>query len=381
MERSSTVAAFNMMVEVFWYQITSAELPFPTSRAISSLPAGDGALINSGNTAYADPMFAGIYIRSNGQSGGNARWIIECTAEMSEKKFKAYVNFGNNWYVFEVQVWGPGSWTINNPGTGPALPNQIIFGEVVPIFEDFPPNERDPNHPPPAFNPFEPIVTIEAQGGGPCSAMDTVKVTLAMPVNVVIAQVVVTQDGAPYPVSLVELLAGYTFTQAGAYEMVITYTYSGSATDPLVRYFIIPGEVYPHVQAERTYGGAIPPQTPIVFDNTLLSNGSIVCDTLGGEITINFCGIFLVKWFVAPELGLTPDGVSLALAGGAQEPQGSGHMRVFPAAGFAILEVDAVPYTVRLINASDGEITLSDVTQATAGLVVVKIGAVSAEGE
>jgi len=74
---------FNMTLEVFWYQITSAELPFPTSRAITSLPPGNGALINSGHAEYMDPSYNGIYIVSNGLSGGNARWVIVTTAEMS----------------------------------------------------------------------------------------------------------------------------------------------------------------------------------------------------------------------------------------------------------------------------------------------------------
>jgi len=367
---------FNMMFEVFWYQITSAQLPFPTSRALSAIPAS-GALLGA-NSYYNDPMFAGIYIRLSG-SGGSARWTIECTEEMTGKKFKIYVNFGNNWYVYELQVWGPGSYTINNPGTGPALPNQIIFGEVVPIFEDFPPNERDPAHPPPTFNPFEPIVTIETQGEGPCSAMQQVKVTLATPANVVISQATVTLDGVAYPVSLPQLLAGYTFTQPGDYELVIIYTYSGNAADPLVQYFSIPGEVYPHVQAERTYGGVIPAQTPVVFDNVLQSNGSINCDPLDGQIEIYFCGVFLFRWFVVPQLGLTTDGDNLAIVGVTQGPQGSGHVKVSPTSGFAILEVDAVPYTAQLLNTSDGEIDLSDFTQAAAGLLVMKIGDIATD--
>jgi len=371
-----------MMVEVFWYQITSSELPFPTSRALTSLPAGNGALINSGNAAYTDPSFAGIYVRSNGLSGGNARWIIECTAEMTGKKFKAYVNFGNNWYVFEIQVWGPGSWTIENPGTGPAVPNQIIFGEVVPVFEDFPPNERDPNHPPPTFNPFEPIVTIEPQGTGSCNLMDRILVQLSEPVGVTITQVLVSRDGIPFSVSLADLLAGFVFTQAGRYEMLISFDYLGNPTQTLTAYFAVLGEPYPHLQLERTFGGTIFPQTPVVFDNVLLSNGSIENNTVNGQIEIYFCGIFLIKWFVVPQLGLTTDGLNFAIAvNGAHGPQGSGHSKVSSAVGFTVITVDSTPYTLRLINISDGDIALSDITQVTAGLIIAKIGDITAAEE
>lgn len=365
---------YNMVLEIFWYQITSAQLPFPTSRAISTLPAGNGALLGA-NADYNDPKFAGIYITSNGQSGGNTRWILTFTEEMVGKKIKVYINFGNNWYVYEIQVWGAGSWTLTNPGSGPSLPNQIIFGNPVDVFEDFEPNERDPNFPPPTFNPFQPIVTIEPLGSGPCSILDSIRVTLTEPANLTIQQVVVARNDVPYDVSLAELLAGFTFTQAGDYEMVIRYSFMGNPTETLVRDFTVLGSPYPYIQVERTFGGDIYAQTPIVFDHTLLSNGSISNDTVNGEIAINLCGVYLIKWFVVPQLGLTPDGVNFAIvSAGGQGPQGSGHVKVASTSGFSIIEVGSVPYTIQLNNISKGDITLSNFTQVTAGLVVVKIG-------
>jgi len=362
---------YSMTLAVYWYQITSAEVPFPTSRALSALPAGDGSLINSGIAYYADPMFAGIYVKSNGLGGGNNRWIIECTAEMIGKKFKVYINFGNNWYVYEIQVWGPGTFTLNNPGSGPAVPNQIIFGEVVPVFEDFPENERDPNHPPPTYNPFEPIVTIEPQGGGPCDALANVYVRLTAPANIVITQALVYRNGVLYSVPLSDLLAGYVFTQSGDYELVVYYSFSSNPTETLVRYFAIPGNQYPHIQVERTYGGVIFPQTPVEFDNVLLSNGTIDIPGFNGQIVIYVCGVFFIRWFVVPEMGLTTEGADFAIvAGGAQMQQGSGHVRVSSPAGFSIVEVESAPYIVQLNNTSDGEIVRSNSTRLRQGFLL-----------
>ena len=73
---------------------------------------------------------------------------------MVEKKIEVYTNFGNNWYVYEIQMLGVGSWTNENPGTGSALPSQIIFGNPVDAFDDFDPDEGDPHHPPPTTIPF-----------------------------------------------------------------------------------------------------------------------------------------------------------------------------------------------------------------------------------
>ena len=368
---------YNMVIVVFWYEITSQELPFPASRAISSLPAGNGALLGA-NADYYYPDFAGIYITSNGQSGQNARWVVTFTEAFVGKKIKAYENFGSSWYVHEIQVWGPGTWIMENPGSGPATPNQVIFGNPVDIFNDFEPDERDPNFPPPTYNPFEPIIDMQRAGMSACGVTNSVMVTLSEPTGLAILQVLVYRDGVPYDVSLADLLAGFLFNEAGIYRMVIYYSFMGNPTQVLTEYFTVLVEPYSYVQVERTYRGVIFPQSPVVFDNILLSNGSIYNSTYNGQVTFYFCGVFLIKWFVVPELGMATDGVDFAVVTeNAQSLRGSSHVKVSATTGFTIIEVSSVPYTVRLINTSDGEIVLSDATQATAGLVIVKIEEIS----
>jgi len=293
---------------------------------------------------------------------------------MIDRRIKAYVNFANVWYVYDLQIWGPGTWTIHNPGTGPAIPNQIIFGDPVDISEDFNPGEQSPNHPPPTYNPFRPRV-IEEFHNTLCTEVDSVSVLLIPPANVSIIQVFISKDGVPYHVPLEDLLAGYTFTEYGQYNMVIHYSFMGHPTETLTAYFLIMRDPYTYVQVERTFSGFILRQSTVVFDHTLISNGSIENNTVNGELEIHFCGIFFVKWFVAPQFGLTTDGVNFAIvSGGAQGPQGSGHSSVSPAVGYAVIEVNSVPHTFRLVNTSDEEFALSGFTQVSAGLVIAKIG-------
>ena len=372
---------YNMLKVILWYPIAAAEVPFSTFRAVSSLPPGNGALVGY-NAYYNDPRYAGIYITSNGLSGANERWMVTVTEAFVGKKIKLYEKYGNNWYVHELQAWGPGFWIMQNPSSGPAVPNQVIFGIPVDIFDDFEPNERDPNFPPPTYSPFEPIVNIQPEGEGPCRIMERVMVSLGEPANLTILQVLVYRDGVLYNVSLADLLNGFLFTEAGEYEMVIYYSYMGNPTQTLTEFFIILRDPYSYVQVEKTFGSVIFSHSPVAFDHILATNGSIELNRLNGQITFHFCGVFFIKWFVVPEMGLSKDGANFAVASDSTDgEQGSSHVCVSPAAGFTIMEIDAVPATVRLVNTSDNEIVLSHVTKVSAGLVIAKIDDVDAAEE
>jgi len=233
------MAGTGKIKELFWTQITQQELPFPTSRAISSLPSGDGAIKNSGVAEYLGPEFEGIYIRSNGQSGSAERWQIECTQDKVYEKFKVYANFGNNWYVYELQVWGVGTWAIENPSGNPRIPNQLIIGAVVGVFDDFPPNEADPRFPPPEHNPFEPFLTIEGEQDEQGRYWVQALGTLRQIADVNIADVRVYRNGELMAVDLQDLLAGHWFDEPGEYEIVIDYHYQNWPQETLRRPFVV----------------------------------------------------------------------------------------------------------------------------------------------
>lgn len=213
------------VLEIYWQQITQQQLPFPTSRAITTLPSGNGAIANSGISDYLGPEFEGIYLRTNGLSGAAERWYIECTLERSYEKFKIYVNFGSNWYVYEIQVWGPGTWSIENPSGQPRIPNQLILGAVVAVFDDFPPNEANPLFPPPTENPFIPNLQIEGKEDISGNFLERAWATLSTPSDVSIDSVFVYCNENLLPVSLSDLLSRQLFTEIGDYEIIINYHY------------------------------------------------------------------------------------------------------------------------------------------------------------
>lgn len=101
-----------------------------------------------------------------------------------------------------------------------------------------------------------------------------------------------------------------------------------------------PGPPFPYIQLERTFGGDIYAQSPIVFDHILLSNGSIDCNTIKGDISINIRGVYFIKWFVVPQEGLSTDGGDFSIAGdNSKDRQGSSHMKNASVPGLAMAVV------------------------------------------
>ena len=104
---------------IYWRSITSYQVPFPTSETLTGTqisPPNAATPINIINTAgryLNNPEFAGISIRTNGLSGGNARTSICFSQEMVGKKIKLYFSFANSYYEYEIQVWGEGCFVMN----------------------------------------------------------------------------------------------------------------------------------------------------------------------------------------------------------------------------------------------------------------------------
>ncbi|MGL5511864.1 MAG: hypothetical protein ACRDBM_01320 [Sporomusa sp.] len=374
---------------ILWSTITSSQVPFPTSDTLTGTNAapGAGVVITITNIAasryYNNPTFAGITVQSNGLSGGNARTIICFGPEMVNKRIKLYISFASVYYAFEVQVWAAGCWTLQNPGSGPATPNAITFGNPVDIFEDFAPNESNPAHPPPTYNPFIPqlIITIETVPGV-CALTAPTRVTLTPIASVNIISATVLRDGINTGVTLAQLQAGYVFTTPGNYSVVVVYRFLGNAQTPpstvdetFTRNFTVAATPFPYTQRQSLVSGYVSPGEPLLFDTAVVDNGTISYNTLNGEFTLNFCGDYFIKWFIVPNTGFTTDGVNFAIAiNGSTDLIGSSHVKVSPTVGFSIVKVNAAPPVIQLVSVSDGLIFLSDKTQVVAGIVIFKIG-------
>ena len=369
---------------ILWRQITASQIPFPSSDALTGTNLASGTVVNQTVGRYLNnPDFAGITITTTG-SGGNTRLQICFGPEQEGKKVKLYITFSNTVYEFEVQVWGAGCWTIQNPGSGPATPNAIFFGNPVPVFDDFEPDESDPAHPPPTHNPFIPWLLIAIdQGTSVCTLADVITVTINPIPTVAIASATVYMNGLPTGITLAELQAGVTFTAPGDYEVRVVYQYLGGGADPtpgppgqvLTRDFSISTTPFPHSQRQSRVYGYVVPGEPMLFDDAVEDDGTIEYNSMNGAFTLRFCGDYFIKWFIVPERNVTIDGSNFAISiNGEMDLIGSCHAAISPTVGFSIVKVDGLPPTIQLISTSDGVIELSKVAQVKAGIVIFKIG-------
>lgn len=113
----------------------------------------------------------------------------------------------------------------------------------------------------------------------------------------------------------------------------------------------------------------------LMFDTIVSNEGTMISyDANTGIITFNEAGFYYLDWFVAPVFGLTTDGSNWAIQTSQSQLTiiGSSHVKVSVTTGFAILDVEAGE-TARLINVSDGAISLSQAVKSKAGLVVYNV--------
>jgi len=119
----------------------------------------------------------------------------------------------------------------------------------------------------------------------------------------------------------------------------------------------------------------VPADGVLVLDSIVSSEGpQISYDTDTGTITFNDAGFYYIDWYVAPQFGLTTDGSNWAIKTtiGDLTFIGSSHTKVSATVGFAVFNA-AAGETARLVNVSDGPITLSKAVISKAGLIVYEV--------
>lgn len=122
-------------------------------------------------------------------------------------------------------------------------------------------------------------------------------------------------------------------------------------------------------------GTVVPVNGTLVFDAIVSSDGtSISYDSGTGMLTFNDAGYYYIDWYVAPQFGITIDGSNWAIQTSISNLTftGSSHTKVSVTTGFAIINAVAGE-TARLVNVSSGALTLSEVVQSKAALVVYNI--------
>jgi len=133
----------------------------------------------------------------------------------------------------------------------------------------------------------------------------------------------------------------------------------------------------PYLQLEmRTAATQVAPNAAVVFDTSLLNNGSdISYNNSTGVITFSMVGVYYLNWFVAQQTGLAVDGSNFAIvasddADGFPGIRGSAHVKISQTSGFAVIDVATAGKSVRLVNKSGFGATLSQAAQVKAGLAV-----------
>jgi len=365
---------------VVWQTVTAVPIP----GALTGQNLANGTVITNTIAPYLNnPLYAGITVVSTG-SGGNARLQLCFGPEQERKRVLAYVTFASTITEFEVQIWGAGCWTINNPSSGPSQPNSITLGTPVGVTEEFPSGESTLPHPPPTHDPFFPWLVISIGQGATCALADEVKAIIIPASTIALNSATVYKNGQPTGITLPQLLVGVTFTDPGVYEIRTVFQYLGDGTsqnppgppgEVSTREFTISETPFPHMQRQSRVYGYILPHDPMLFDDVLADDGTIEYNTLSGAFTLRFCGDYFIKWFVVPEMGMAMDGSEFAIAvNGSTDLTGSSHAMVSPTVGFTIVKVNGPAPTVQLLCVSDAVIELSKFTLVTAGIVIFKIG-------
>jgi len=367
---------------------TVATRPGDPNREITSGDIVNGGILTNITTGAGiylnNPQFAGITFTRTGQ-GNNARVGICFGQEQVGKKLKIYVNFGNTYYIYEIQVWEPGCWTIINTGSGPSTPNSIGFSNPVPIYTDWPPEEFGPGAPVPEYNPFQPWVVVALHRHDYCATDEIIDVQIKSNPLVAISSAIVYKDGQPTPVTLQQLQTGYSFHEIGDYQIVITYQFLGQgqqnpAGPPGQLYtsdFSIGSLPFPHIQMERHINGFLLPGEAVLFDTQVAGNGSIEYDEGTRTFTLAFCGDYLCKWFVATQSTLAEgdDGVDFALVVDVDMHMiASSHSEIGQVSGMAVFKEDSIPLRVSIVNLASGVTQMSSFTKVTASILIVKIG-------
>ena len=113
----------------------------------------------------------------------------------------------------------------------------------------------------------------------------------------------------------------------------------------------------------------------LVFDTLASSSGTqISYDDATGIITFQEAGYYYMDWYIAPQFGLTTDGSNWAIQTtiGGLSIIGSSHTKVSVTTGFGLINAQAGE-TARLVNISDGAISLSKVVKSKAGFIAYGI--------
>ena len=128
----------------------------------------------------------------------------------------------------------------------------------------------------------------------------------------------------------------------------------------------------PLIKLEGEEGKVLPGQ-PVLFRRVISENGKILYNRTDGTITLNCTGFYFVNWFVAPQCGLSRDRNNFALVTRKGPYTAGSHFAESQTKGVAIIEASDPKETIKLVNVSNGSVTLSKKAQVNAAITIMKM--------
>ncbi|GBG55804.1 hypothetical protein SPFL3102_02743 [Sporomusaceae bacterium FL31] len=128
------------------------------------------------------------------------------------------------------------------------------------------------------------------------------------------------------------------------------------------------------LQLERSAAGTVSPSANVIFDTILYSSGSIIYQSLTGEMTFNETGRYMITWTLSTQGSLSTNGIVFAISSSQGDfLAGNSPERIGEVTGCGIITITAAPTTVSLVSASTANVQYSSAVPAKATLVVADV--------
>ena len=126
------------------------------------------------------------------------------------------------------------------------------------------------------------------------------------------------------------------------------------------------------LQIERLAAGSVDTNANVLFDNTVIVDGSISYDNATGVITLLATGRYEFDWWVATQTSLSTNGAVFAIVSSQGDVLvGNSPLKSGEVVGVAILDVVTAPVTVSLQNNSTATYFYSNIVPVKAVLAVI----------
>ena len=127
------------------------------------------------------------------------------------------------------------------------------------------------------------------------------------------------------------------------------------------------------LQIERSIAGSVDVASNVVFDKVVYSARNVSYNRLTGVITFNEVGRYVIDWWVATQSGNSTNGVVFALLTSQGDYlEGSSPIKTGEVVGAVIIDVTLAPFTLSLVNSSNGINYYSKIVPIKATVVIIQ---------